>query len=163
MSAAALALVLIPLLMRWTYRLANRPSEIEDKFLPSPPLRALYPGGLIMFGWVTAFEGTNVFASGGRWNWGDALGLTIGIGALVMTIVSWPVTVEVSADRLTWHHLVQRHSASWNEVEDVNTDMSNGLVIYLTNNRRIEVGPYTQGRPELKQYILRRLGRPDNG
>ncbi len=110
MSAAALAIVLIPLLMRWTYRLANRPSEVQNKYLPSPPLRALYPGGLIMFGWGTAFESTNVFASGGRWNWGDVLGLILGLGFLVMTILSWPVTVEVSSDKLTWHHLIRRHS-----------------------------------------------------
>ena len=98
MSAAALAIVLIPLLMRWTYRLANKPSDVQDRFLPSPPLRALYPGGLIMFGWGTAFYATTIFASDERWNWSTILGLVCGITFLGMTIVSWPVR---SRSRLT--------------------------------------------------------------
>jgi hypothetical protein len=118
-----------------------------------------------MFGWVTAFETFDL------WNLlhspkkgaigGDILGLALGISFLCMTVLSWPVTVEISGERLTWHHMLFRHHAAWRDVEDVNTITRGGLVIYLSGNRRINVGEYTEGRPELKSLILRRIGHPD--
>ena len=33
------------------------------------------------------------------------------------------------------------------------SDMSGGLVIYLSGDRRINVGQYTEGRPQLKAFI----------
>ena len=159
MSTGVLAVVLVPVLIRWTYALANRPSSVRNKFRPSPPLRALYPGGLIMFGRATAFEAGNVWNSGLRPNGGDVLGLVLGAGFLAMTVFSWPIVVEVSDEGLAWHHLLLRRHATWREVEDVNTDMSGGLVIYLSNGRRLEVDQYTEGRPELKALICRNIGR----
>jgi hypothetical protein len=114
-----------------------------------------------MFGWVVAFEASAVWQDDPKYRWGDTLGLVLGVGFLAMTILSWPIVVEVSEERLTWHHLLFRRHVPWQEVEDVNTDAKGGLVIYLTNDRRINVGPYMQGRPELKAFILKRIGRPD--
>ncbi|MFZ1918910.1 MAG: hypothetical protein WAU58_15150 [Terriglobales bacterium] len=85
----------------------------------------------------------------------------LGFGFLAMTIFSWPIVVEVSDERLTWHHLLFRRHVLWQEVEDVNTDGKGGLVIYLTKDRRINVGRYTQGRPELKAFIIKRIGHRD--
>jgi hypothetical protein len=159
MSAAVLAVLLVPILIRWTYTLANRPSDVKGKFRPSAPLRVLYPGGIIMFGWGLAFEASNVWNSGGRPNGGDVLGLVLAAGFLAMTIVSWPVVVEVSEEGLTWHRLLLRRHVPWREVEDVNTDTTDGLVIYLSNDRRINVDQYTEGRPELKTFICEHIGR----
>jgi len=153
MSAAVLAVVLAPILIRWAYTLANKPSGTADKFRPSSPLRAIYPGGLIMFGWGLAFEVSNIWNSGEKPGWGDLLGLVLAAGFLAMTILSWPIVVEVSEGGLTWHRLLVRRHVAWREVEDVNTDMSGGLVIYLSGDRRINVGQYTEGRPELKAFI----------
>ena len=161
MPTAVLAVVLVPVLIRWTYALANRPSSVKNKFRLSPPLRVLYPGGLIMFGWEVAFESGNVWKSGIRPSGGDVLGLVLSAGFLVMTIVSWPVVVEVSDEGLTWwHHLLLKRHVVWREVEDVNADMGGGLVIYLSGGRRIEVGQYTEGRPELKAFICKHIARP---
>ena len=114
-----------------------------------------------MFGWVVAFEASAVWQDDPKYRWGDTLGLVLGVGFLAMTILSWPIVVEVSEERLTWHHLLFRRHVPWQEVEDGNADAKGGLVIYLTNDRRINVGPYMQGRPELKAFILKRIGRPD--
>jgi hypothetical protein len=160
MSAAVLAVVLAPILIRWACTLANRRSDVRDKFRPSPPLRAVYPGGLIMFGWCFAFEASNVWNSGSRPNIGDILGLMLAAGGLAMTILSWPIVVEVFNEGLTWQRLLVKRNVTWREVEDVNTDMSGGLVIYLSGDRRINVGQYTEGRPELKAFITEHaLGR----
>lgn len=114
-----------------------------------------------MFGWASAFEAMSVVSDRGRVLVSDLLGLILTTGFLTMTVLSWPVTVQVSQDELTWHHLLRRHRVPWKDVQDVNTDMSTGLIIYLSGDRRIEVGRYTEGRRELRQYILRRIGRPD--
>jgi hypothetical protein len=160
-SSAVLAVVLVPFLIRWTYTLANRPSDVKDKFRPSPPLRALYPGGLIMFGWAIAFEVSNLWHGDPNYIVGDTLGLVLGAGFLAMTILSWPIVFEVSEERLTWHHLLFSRHVPWQEVEDVSTDLKDGLVIYLINNRRIKVCPYIEGRKELKAFILKHVGRSD--
>jgi hypothetical protein len=34
-SAAVIAAVLAPALIRWAYTLANKPSEVKNKFMPS--------------------------------------------------------------------------------------------------------------------------------
>ena len=113
-----------------------------------------------MFGWIVAFEISSLW-NGDPDIGADIFALVLGGGFLAMTIFSWPIVVEVSDARLTWHHLLFRRRVPWQEVEDVNTDMKGGLVIYLTDDRRINVGSYTQGRLELKTFILKRIGRPD--
>ena len=157
MSAAVLAVVFVPILIRWAYTLANRPTDVKDKFRPSAPLRAMYPGGLVMFGWGLVFEAGNVWNSGTKVEWGDALGLVFAVGLLAMTVLSWPIVVEVSEEGLTWHRLLIRRHVNWREVEDVNTDMGGGLVIYLSGDRRINVGQYTEGRTELKAFIAEHI------
>ena len=112
-----------------------------------------------MFGWGLAFEADNVWNSGARLNGGDIQGLVLFAGFLAMTIFSWPIVVEVSDEGLAWHHLLLRRHATWREVEDVNTDMGGGLVIYLSEDRRIEVGEYTEGRTELKAFICKNIER----
>jgi hypothetical protein len=36
MSAAVLAVVFVPILIRWAYTLANRPTDVKDKFVRLP-------------------------------------------------------------------------------------------------------------------------------
>src|ERR1700691_4672293 len=112
MSAAPLALLIVPILIRWAYMLGNKPSEVTNKFLPSRPVRVVYPAGLIMFGWGMAFETVNVLNSGGKPELGDVLGLILGAGFLAMTIFSWPVVIEVSEEELKWHYLLARRHVS---------------------------------------------------
>jgi len=157
MSAAVLAVVFVPILIRWAHTLANRPTDVKDKFRPSAPLRALYPSGIIIGCWGLAFEAGNVLRSGGKPNPWDVLGGLVFAVFLAMTILSWPIVVEVSEEGLTWHRLLIRRYVNWREVEDVNTDMGGGLVIYLSGDRRINVGQYTEGRTELKAFIAEHI------
>ena len=155
MSAAALAVIVVPILIRWVYKSANAPSESLGKFRPAAPLRALYPGGLVMFGWCFAFEVTNVWHSAGKLRFEDAGGLALATAGLAVTMLSWPIVIEVSEKELAWHKLVFRRHVAWDEVEDVNTGMDGGLIVYLSQSRRINVSSYTEGRLELKEFIFK--------
>ena len=68
---------------------------------------------------------------------------------------SWPIVIEVSEKELAWHKLVFRRHVAWDEVEDVNTGMDGGLIVYLSQSRRINVSSYTEGRLELKEFICK--------
>jgi hypothetical protein len=162
LSAAVLAVVIAPILIRWTGLLANRGEEVRGKFLPSPPLRALYPGGLIMFGWGVAYEVNNAWSLH-RLEWADLLGFLLAVGFLTMTVVSWPIVVEVRVEGIRWHGLIRRYHAEWKQVEDVNITMNGGLIIYLSGDRRVEVGEYTQGREDLRRMICGHIGKRDEG
>ena len=150
---AVLAVLVAPILIRWSLVLANRPSSQANKFRPSPPIRVVYPGGLIMFGWTTLYYATLVLdPKQAKTGW-DFVALVLSIVFLGMTLYSWPVVIEVCERGLTWHRLLRRRFVKWNDVEDVSTDMDGALVIYGRSGLRIQVSQYTEGRPELKRFV----------
>lgn len=160
---AVLAVLVAPILIRWSFVLANRPSSLSNKFRPSPPLRVVYPGGLIMFGWATLYYVALVLdPKQAKTGW-DFLALVLSILFLGMTLYSWPVVVEVSEGGLTWHKLLRRRFVKWADVEDVSTDMDGALVIYGRDGLRIQVNQYTEGRPDLKRFVEAHKPQPHSG
>jgi hypothetical protein len=140
-------------MIRWSFVLANRPTSQANKYRPSPPLRVVYPGGLIMFGWGVLFYVSVMLDPKETMSGGDFVVLVVCAVFLGTTLCSWPVVIEVSERGLTWHRLLRRRFVGWTEIKDVSVDMDGGLVIYGRGGLRIEVSQYTEGRAELKQYI----------
>ena len=156
-SAAVVAVFLAPLLIRWSLTLANRPPEDVTKFSPSPPLRAVYPAGIVMFGWVSLYYLDLLLDAHQRangWNW---VGLLCGFLFFGMTITSWPSIVLVKPGGLNVHRLVFHKFVKWEDIEDVGSGMDGDVTIYLKGNGRIEISQFTEGRSQLKALIRKNI------
>ncbi len=155
--AAILAVLLAPVLVRWSYSLANKTSEDGVTFRPAPTLRAVYPGVLVLSLWGVSFYLDEAWKVKFALQWNDWLGL-IGMIALVLTaILSWPPTIRATEEGLRWNRLFGSRLIKWEQIEAAESGMDGELVIHGHRGERYEVSQFILGRPELKALIQRRL------
>ncbi len=155
--AAILGVLLAPILIRWTFTLANKPSEDGCTFRPAPTLRAVYPAVLILGLWGVSFYIDEAWKARFALQWNDWLGL-IGMIALALTaILSWPPTIRATEEGLRWTRLFGSRFIKWEQIEAAESGMDGELVIHGHHGERYEVSQFIQGRPELKALIQRRL------
>jgi hypothetical protein len=157
--AAILAVLVAPILVRWSFMLANRRSEDGVTFRPAPTLRAVYPGGLLLSLWGVAFYLDQAWENWFALRWNDWFGL-LGMVALALTaILSWPPTIRVATDGLHWSRLLGRRVMKWDQIAAADTGMDGELVIHGRSGERYEVNQFIQGRPELKSIVEKHLRR----
>jgi hypothetical protein len=163
--SAILAAALAPVVIRWSLNLANKRSADGKHFRPAPTLRALYPGGLIMTGWAAAFCIREIIRPSGPEAGGyeagspfPYLGAALSLFFLGTTIVSWPSTVVVEDEGLSFRRLFRpRRMIRWEEIDDTAISMDGRLVIYTRPGKQFEVSAYNEGRYELKDLVQQRL------
>src|ERR1700756_241438 len=69
--SAILAVLVAPILIRWSFMLAKKTSEDGVTFRPAPTLRAVYPGGLLLSLWGVAFYLDEAWKSKFALHWND--------------------------------------------------------------------------------------------
>jgi hypothetical protein len=156
--AAILAVLLAPILIRWSITLGNKPSEDGATFRPVPTLRAVYPGVLLAGLWGVSFYLNEAWKTQFALQWNDWLGL-MGMTALSLTaILSWPPTVRTVEDGLHWSRLFGSRFIKWDQIKAADSGMDGQLTIYGHSGDRYEISQYIQGRSQLKALIQRRIG-----
>lgn len=112
-----------------------------------------------MFGWGTAFFLSEIirpteYPPKSLVQW---FGLALALGALIMTLVTWPETAVLKDGGISWRRMLRpRKFIRWSEIEDVGVSSDGRLVVYLSRGQ-VELSQYNEGRHQLKDIIRKKL------
>lgn len=155
--AGIIAIVVVPILVGWSLRLAYRASPDGTTFRPVAPVRAIYPAvvGASLLGIISSniWGNLNIWGYHEDVNSGDWMGLAGLAAVFLIAVVSWPATFKVTKEGVKWYRLLRRGLIRWDAIEAVSTDMDGDLIIYRESGSQFQVSRYTEGRSQLKTLI----------
>jgi hypothetical protein len=151
------ALALVPIVVRWSASLANRPSSDGKTFRPVNPIRFVYDVGLIVSGWGVCFYLKLLVYPSEPFRSGDWVGLIGMASFFMMAIASWPATIIAVENGLHWKRLFFRKFVPWTDLEDAVVSMDGRAVLYLRGGKEVELNEYCVGRSELVQMVKKHV------
>jgi hypothetical protein len=152
-----LVTLMVPLVIDWTRRLANKNSEDGTTFRPAPTLRALYPGmsmAIILLEYFFAKELWDAKRLPGVM---DCVAMAGCVSILLICVFTWPPTLYATPMGLRWRRLFSRRLIPWDQIVSAYSGADGDMVIFTAAGQRYEVSQYVQGRTQLKAVIKKKL------